>query len=481
MSVGLSAYKFILLLLGFLHLVQSRSITAQNPAHPALFDENIQARIWRTALTGPPEIDSDNGWPQYTQGQNTPPPPHNEDPGTYVNTAADGWTAGFFPDMLWQTYHRRKNLMRASKYANQPDFDTWLSYAKQWTDPLIINRNLTSTHDLGFLAKPFESALRLDHEEKWLPILRRMSYNLASRFVPAAGVIRSWDTDDSYFGTAGSHDDSCLVIIDNMMNLALLAHSAFEYTHNETLLDIAISHANRTRDSHVRADGSTYHLCDFSANTGELYLCRTAQGLADNSTWARGQAWAIYGFAQMYSFTHDESYLETAMRAADWYIEHLPEDGLPFWDFNSPSIPSVTPRDSSSATITASGLLILQNEIDKSHRKHETHNYTDAAIQLLDNAIKLSLAGEIFFEDIDPRNPSATLGAVTDVATPANTSASDGFESLLLHGTANKNPDAGDGTSYDTGLVYGDYYLVEAGNRLLEMSQKEQNKQSQTP
>lgn len=98
-----------------------------------------------------------------------------------------------------------------------------------------------------------------------------------------------------------------------------------------------------------------------------------------------------------------------------------------------------------------------------------THNYTDAAVDLLNAAINLALAGEIGFSDVDPVNPNATLGAVTDVATPANTSASTGFESILMHGTANNNPDAGEGTSFDTGLVYGDFYLVEAGNRLLEM------------
>jgi hypothetical protein len=121
---------------------------------------------------------------------------------------------------------------------------------------------------VGFLAKPFESALHLDNEEKWLPVLRNMSYNLAARFVPAPRVIRSWDTDSNSYSARGSHTDSVFVIIDNTMNLALLAHSDAQYTHNETLLDIAISHAHKARDNHVRADGSTFHVCDYSANTG---------------------------------------------------------------------------------------------------------------------------------------------------------------------------------------------------------------------
>lgn len=311
----------------------------------ALVSENIYARAWRTALKSVPGVNSEDGWPQYTQGAHGNTPDSDKPPGTYVNTAADGWTAGFFPDTLWQLLRRRKDLRPEVEYDEEPSSSEWLYYAKSWTDPLITNRNLTNTHDLGFLAKPFESALQINKEEKWLPVLQNMSDNLAARYVPAAGVIRSWDTDNDSYSSRGSHADSVLVIIDNMMNLALLARSAAEYTHNETHLEIAISHANKTRDNHVRNDGSTFHVCDYSGTTGELYLCRTAQGLADNSTWARGQAWAIYGFAQIFSLTGDDSYLETAMRTADYFISHLPRDGLPFWDFDAAYIPNVTPRD----------------------------------------------------------------------------------------------------------------------------------------
>lgn len=100
----------------------------------------------------------------------------------------------------------------------------------------------------------------------------------------------------------------------------------------------------------------------------------------------------------------------------------------------------------------------------------DSQNYTSAAHRLLTASSNLALAGEIAFSDIDASNLNATLGAMTDITTPANTSVSTGFESVLMHGTANNNPDAGDGRSYDTGLVYGDFYFVEAGNRMLEMS-----------
>ncbi|KAI5357775.1 putative six-hairpin glycosidase superfamily [Septoria linicola] len=278
---------------------------------PHLYDENIAARIWRTALRGAPE-EGGNGWPMYTHGAHNNTRVLQDDPdhkpGAYVYTSASGWTAGFFPNSLWQLYHRKKNLLpHSSGSSHGPSLEEWLSVAQAWTDPLITNQNLTTIHDIGFLANPFGSALHFNNETKWLPILSQMSTNLASRYVPSAGVLRSWDNKNSSFSQNASHSDSVLVIIDNMMNLPLLARSAATYSGNKTLLDIAISHADQTMKHHIRDDGSTYHVCDYSATTGELYLCRTAQGLADE---------------------------KIAMKVADWFLEHLPDDGVPYWDFS---------------------------------------------------------------------------------------------------------------------------------------------------
>lgn len=217
---------------------------------------------------------------------------------------------------------------------------------------------------------------------------------------------------------------------------------------------------------HIRPDGSSFHVCDYSATTGAVYLCRTAQGLVDTSTWARGQAWGIYGFAEFFSLTGDAKYLETSKRMADWFIEHLPANGLPFWDFDDEGIPNVTPRDSSAATVAASGMILLQEQINKSNgrtrsRHLDLQKYRKAAERLLEASIKLAIAGEITFDK------SAPLGAETNIDTPANTDVSRGFESILMHATSNNNPEA-DPKNFDSGLSYGDFYLVEAGNRLLE-------------
>ncbi|KAI6836128.1 hypothetical protein KC340_g10475 [Hortaea werneckii] len=428
-----------------------------------VFGENVYARLWRTALTGPPAFWDRNGWPHYTEGAHSNTPQDYVLPGTYVNYPASGWTSGFFPDSLWQAYRRRVDLTDSVPPSScEPSTERWLSMAKAWTDPLQTNANLTNTHDLGFLAKPFESAMQIQQNDDYLPVLQNMSMNLAARFEPGAGVIRSWDCE-SFSSASCVSNDSVLVIIDNMMNLALLARSAHSYTKNSTLLDIACSHADKTMASFVRSDGSSFHVCDYSATTGDVYLCRTAQGLADNSTWARGQAWGIYGFAEFYSLTGELKYLETSKQMANWFIRHLPEDVLPFWDFNAGYEPGITPRDSSAATIAASGMILLQEQVEKlghMYERRQQFDYRKVAMGLLEASVELALAGEITFADMVMR------GAETYVDTPANTSASKGFESILMHGTSNNNPQA-DPPNYDTGLVYGDYYFIEAGNRLL--------------
>ncbi|GAB7331058.1 hypothetical protein MBLNU13_g02550t1 [Cladosporium sp. NU13] len=422
--------------------------TLAGPSNLApIFAENIFARLWRTALTGPPSLGDTEGWPHYTQGAYNNTLQEDILPGTYVDTEASGWTSGFFADALWQACRRRTGLTHRETFLGEPSSEEWLAMAEAWTEPLVTNINLTDTHDLGFLAKPFESAMQIQGNDRYLPVLRNMSLNLAARFEPGAGIIRSWDC-----------------------NLALLARSASTYTHNSTLLSIATSHADKTIQHHIRPDGSSFHVCDYSATTGEVYLCRTAQGLADNSTWARGQAWGIYGFAEFYSLTGDAKYLEASQRMADWFIEHLPDDRLPFWDFDAKYVPNVTPRDSSAATVAASGLILLQGQINQSkgrpgtrgHQRHRNNQkYLKAAENLLEASVKLALAGEINFAE------SVPLGAETYIDTPANTDVSRGFESILMHATSNNNPGANP-KNFDSGLSYGDFYLVEAGNRLLE-------------
>jgi unsaturated chondroitin disaccharide hydrolase len=190
------------------------SWAAKNDLAP-IFAENIYTRLWRTALTGPPTLGDPQGWPHYTQGAYNNTPQKGISPGTYVNTEASGWTSGFFADSLWQAYHQRTTLTDRKAYPGEPSAEEWMAMAEAWTEPLVTNSNVTDTHDLGFLAKPFESAMQIQDSDRYLPVLQNMSLNLAARFEPNAGVIRSWDCGNG--GQRCSHEDSVLVIIDNMM------------------------------------------------------------------------------------------------------------------------------------------------------------------------------------------------------------------------------------------------------------------------
>jgi hypothetical protein len=200
----------ILILLGLV-----KASWAKSNIHAPIFAENIFARLWRTALTGPPSLGDTQGWPHYTQGAHNNTPQDDILPGTYVDTAASGWTSGFFADALWQAYRRRTELTHRDHFVGEPTAEEWLAMAEARTEPLVTNINLTDTHDLGFLAKPFESAMQIQGNDHYLPVLQNMSLNLAARFEPSAGVIRSWDCVSG--GQPCAHEDSVLVIIDNMM------------------------------------------------------------------------------------------------------------------------------------------------------------------------------------------------------------------------------------------------------------------------
>jgi hypothetical protein len=374
---------------------------------------------------------------------------------------------------LWMLYDQQKNL--CPSFSNDsssaaPSASTWLSLTQTWTNSLLSNVNLTTTHDIGFLSEPFQSASTLrSNASFYTPILSQMASNLAARYVPTPGVIRCWNDP-------GSHNDSVLVIIDSVMNLPLLVRSAQNYTGNNTLIDpIVMTHIDRLQRNNMRKDGSTFHVCDYSATSGDLYLCRTQQGLSDNSTWARGQAWAIHDFTELYDLLGNQTYLDTARRAADWFIDHLPrtaEDGtleVPYWDFDAPYEPATTPRDVSAGMIAASGLLSLaqHNPISQDTSPPTLNKYSIAAIQLLNSAASLALATPISFSEAS----TPAQGVQTNLTTsPTNTDTRQ-FESVFMHSTVNGHPGTvpGSGGNYDTGLIYADTYAIEAINKLLRL------------
>ena len=251
------------------------------------------------------------------------------------------WTSGFFPGSMWYLFE----LTGDAK---------WKDLGIKYTEALDTIKYLTSHHDVGFMIGcSYGNALRLSGNNAYKDVIIQAAKSLSTRFRPAAGIIQSWNTERGWQSERGWE---CPVIIDNMMNLELL-FDATEYSGDSSFYHIAVSHADKTIEHHFRPDYSCWHVIDYSLTDGSVRNKHTAQGYSHESAWSRGQAWAIYGYTLTYRKTGDLKYLEQARKAFEFVANHpnLPEDGVPYWDFNSPDIPN-TYRDASSAAIIASAL-----------------------------------------------------------------------------------------------------------------------------
>jgi hypothetical protein len=259
--------------------------------------------------------------------------------GKLILVASRDWTSGFFPGSLWYMYEFTGDKK-------------WEAAARKFTAPIEREKTNGVTHDMGFKVYcSFGNGFRLTNDPEYREILLESAYTLITRFNPITGAIRSWDhSTDKWVNP---------VIIDNMMNLELLFW-AFGETADSTFYNVAVTHAITTMNQHFRPDFGTYHVVDFNPTTGEATAHHTHQGYAHESTWSRGQAWAIYGYTMSYRETEKPEFLEQAINAAKFFFSHsnLPEDLIPYWDFNAPRIPN-EPRDVSAATITASALYEL--------------------------------------------------------------------------------------------------------------------------
>ncbi|KAH7344841.1 d-4,5 unsaturated-glucuronyl hydrolase-like protein [Rhizoctonia solani] len=366
---------------------------------------------------------SSNGPPTYPQWT------YLSGNGTWEYFPAAKWTSGFLPASFYLMNTRKTVLCKNDNETGSTD---WLETAQNWMQGLdpIANPNAGLfdgvRHDVGFLSFGWIEALALNaNDEKAKSAINAYATYLASRFNPNVGCTMSWDP-------LSSDPTQFRVIIDNMMNLELLIVSS-KLTGNSTLYNMATSHANKTMVNHLRPDASTYHVVNYNRTTGAVVWQRTAQGYADNSTWTRGQAWGIHGFATMYNYTGDINYWVTSRRLAEYYLSRLPESGVPPWDFDAPAVPG-RPSDTSSATIAASGMLMLSRFEQSSSNATGANYWANAAIRLLSSTTSLAWREE------------------------AN------WQSLLSNGTVNNpaNP-----PNNNTGIIYGDYYYIKAGNELL--------------
>jgi len=343
--------------------------------------------------------------------------------GKLVSTSIYDWTPGFFPGSLWYAYEYTGN-------------ESLKKAAGTWTEKLEPLQYFTEHHDLGFMMYcSYGNAYRLTGNKAYKKILVQAARSLSTRFNPATGSIKSWNRFVSWHG---DKTYSFPVIIDNMMNLELLFFASAA-TGDTSFRHIALSHALQAMQNQVRPDYSSYHVVCYDTLSGKVTGRETAQGYADNSTWARGQAWGIYGFTMVYRETKDERFLKTAKGMADFFIRHprLPADKVPYWDFDAgqpgyqPGVKSNASkvkelyRDASAAAITASALLELARYVPE--RKEE---YKKVALQILH-----SLAGPTY------RAPVGTNG------------------NFLLRQSVGSIPH---NVEINVPLVYADYYFLEA-------------------
>jgi unsaturated chondroitin disaccharide hydrolase len=305
---------------------------------------------------------------------------------------AGDWTCGFFSGCLWFMYEWTRD-------------DVWRDAAQEWTAQLEGQKHNAGNHDVGFrIMSSFGNGYRLTGRSDYKDVVLTAAETLATRYNDKIGCIRSWN--------GGNY----LVIIDNMMNLELLFWAS-KNGGSQRLYDMAVSHAEKTMESHVRADGSTYHVVDFN-NDGTVNRKYTAQGFSKESTWSRGQAWGLYGFTMTYRETGDKKFLNTAVRLADYFVDNIPADYVPYSDFEAPNIPNVG-KDSSAAAIACSALFELDGYV-------QDDKYRNAAQNIL-----VSLSGPDYLAEGTKH-------------------------SSILHRGSERYGDV------EKGLVYGDYYFMES-------------------
>lgn len=263
--------------------------------------------------------------------------------GKLITSDSKWWTSGFFPGVLWYLY--------------EATGDTLLKeYACDYTSRVEKEKYNKGNHDVGFMLYcSFGNGYRLTGNEKYKQVLLKGAESLSTRYKDHIGVIRSWDFNRVVWQYP--------VIIDNMMNLELLEWAS-KNSDNSRFASIARSHADVTLKNHFRADYSCWHVVSYDTITGQPEKKHTRQGYSHESSWSRGEAWALYGYVMMYRETQQKHYLVHAEKIANYILTHphMPEDGIPYWDYDAPDIPD-TYRDASAGAIMASAFIELSTMI----------------------------------------------------------------------------------------------------------------------
>ena len=325
------------------------------------------------------------------------------------------WTCGFWPGEVWLSYER----------TGDETFKQAAMTLVQSFDHRIRNKIEVDHHDMGFLYSPScVAAYKLTGDKTARDAAILAADQLIRRFQPKGQFIQAW-------GEMGA-PENYRYIIDCLLNLPLL-YWAGEVTGDEKYADIAHRHITTCLANSFRPDGSTYHTF-FMNPDGTPSHGATCQGYKDDSFWARGQAWGVYGSVLSYRYTKNPQYLDTFRKALAFYMQRLPDDLIPYWDMVF-TTGSGEPRDSSSAAIVACGLLEACKWVDA----EEAAGYDALARRMLTSLVEKY--------------------AVTDHKPGAG---------QILHGTYSKKSPYNTCTpeGVDECTSWGDYFYMEALTRL---------------
>ncbi|KAB5533356.1 Six-hairpin glycosidase-like protein [Coniochaeta sp. 2T2.1] len=445
-----------------------------------LYSDNVTAKIFRASIDCLRNNYPVSAYPEYV-------PQTGTNAGLYVNREASFWTCGFFPGCIYALIER---LVKYPHSIVPGPHKTRITRKLRelgaiWSEPIHDMASRTDTHDMSFIVQPsMRPRWELFGDSRALASIVTAARSLYTRYNPVVGAIRSWDVLDQQGVNIHSLVSDFLVIIDSMVNLDLLFYAA-HHTGQTELARAAATHAQRLLRTNVRHETtanrlgysgplfSTFHVANLDQSTGDLKERCTAQGYARDSTWARGQAWGILGYAQTFGWTGKPEFLEASCGLAEYFllrletspdcVERRLEDGttcgryVPLWDFDAPVNPNNPLRDSSAGIIAANGMLVLSQNLTAVGHHALAVRYREAAVLLVKDALSFSQAEEKAVLCV-----SGSEIMVED-ATPGKR-----FDAVLKNATANHN--SRDHHRYwDHGLVYGDYYLIEFGNRLLRM------------
>ena len=327
----------------------------------------------------------------------------------------DDWTSGFFPGTMWYLYELTGN-------------ERFKDNAEHYTEGLEEIQFDSTTHDLGFVMYcSYGNAYRITGKKEYLEILDQTSATLCKRFNENTGCIRSWDFGQWQFP----------VIIDNMMNLELL-FAVGKLVNNKNYINVANSHAKTTLLNHFRNDYSSFHVVNYDTINGSIISKETFQGLSDDSKWARGQAWGLYGYTMSFNETSDIEYLKHAEKIAEYIMGQLKEQIIPNWDFCVENKLS-EPRDASAAAIMCSAFLDLHKISGKKKSKYLKY-------------------AELILKELTSEKYLAKEGSNNNF--------------ILMHSTGHKPHNS----EIDVPLNYADYYFIEAIKKYKQLFGSEKQK-----